>query len=66
MKKNIRKMPQETLNRIHSFELDDIVVACVKRLKQEDLVRYASLGLKLAGGSLMLPQPFVPNASAGS
>ncbi|MEH2551635.1 hypothetical protein V1283_008280 [Bradyrhizobium sp. AZCC 2262] len=66
MKKNIRKVPQDTLNRIHSFELDDIVVACVKRLKHDELPRYASLGVKLVDGSLTLPKPFVPKPSAGS
>jgi hypothetical protein len=66
MKKNIRKVPQETLSKMHSFELDDIVVACVKRLKQDELPRYASLGIKLVSGSLTLPQPFVPKSSAGS
>ena len=66
MKKNIRKVPRETLRRIHSFELDDIVVACVKRLKQDELSRYASLGIDLVNGAITLPQPFVPKPSAGS
>jgi hypothetical protein len=66
MRKNIRKVPQAMLNRIHSFELDDIVVACIKRLKPEDFVRYASLGVGFADGALTMPHPFVPKASAGS
>ena len=66
MKKNIRKIPKDTLDRINAFELDDIVVACVKRLKQDDLARYAHLGVNLASGSLTLPAPFVPSSSAGS
>jgi hypothetical protein len=39
MKKNIRSVPKHVLDRINAFELDDIVVACVKRLKADDLGR---------------------------
>jgi len=65
MKKNIRSVPQRILDRIRSFELDDIVVACVKRLNPEDIPRYAHLGLKIEAGKLVMPGPAVPPARAG-
>jgi len=65
MKKNIRTVPTRILERIRSFELDDIVVACVKRLKPEDLGRYSHLGLKIEAGKLFVPDPAVPPPESG-
>ncbi len=67
MKKNIRKVPQDTLKRLHSFELVDIVDWRASNAQSNTTFpRYPSLGLKLVSGSLKLPQPFVPKPSAGS
>jgi hypothetical protein len=65
MKKNLRKVPHQVLDRLNTIELDDIVVACAKRLKIQDIGRYAHLGLAYENGRLVLPPPSVPNAKAG-
>jgi hypothetical protein len=65
MRKNIRVVPKQILDRIHTFELDDIVVACVKRIKPQDIDRYAHLGLKVSGGQLVTPESQVPSPTSG-
>jgi hypothetical protein len=65
MPKNFRKIPNEVRERLHTFALDDVVAACAKRLTPEDVQRYVHLGLRLENGRLIIPPPFVPNASAG-
>jgi hypothetical protein len=65
MKKNLLKTPRHVIDKINSFELDDIVVACAKRLKVADLPRYAHLGLSFKDGNLILPQPRIPDVRAG-
>lgn len=65
MQKNIRIIPKRVLDRIHTFELDDIVVACVKKIEPQDVDRYAHLGLKLAAGQLVLPGNQIPPPAAG-
>jgi|ERR1019366_10265572 hypothetical protein len=65
MKKNIRSVPKHVLDRINAFELDDIVVACVKRLKADDLGRYAHLGLTIQAGQLVTLPATVPSPTAG-
>lgn len=65
MKKNLRHIPDQIRKRINAFALDDIVVACVKRLKAEDISRYAHLGLALNDGTVVLPAPAVPSARMG-
>ena len=57
MKKNLRKVPHQVLDRLNTIELDDIVVACAKRLKIQDIGRYAHLGLAYENGRLVLPPP---------
>jgi hypothetical protein len=65
MKKNLLKVPRHVLDRINTFELDDIVVACAKRLTAADLSKYAHLGLAINDGRLSLPSPFIPDPRAG-
>lgn len=65
MKKNLIKIPKQILERINSFELDDIVVACAKRLGADDIARYSHLGLALKDGNLILPHPSIPKPNAG-
>jgi hypothetical protein len=65
VRKNIRKVPQAILDRISSFDQDDVVVACVKRIKPEDVARYAHLKLRMEEGKLMLPAAAPPDPSSG-
>lgn len=44
-KKNIRKIPRDILNQIRMFDQDDIIVACTKVIKPEDIRKYSHLGL---------------------
>jgi len=64
-KRNLRSVPARVLEKIASFEQDDVVVACVKLLRDEDVVRYANLGLILEGGQLVTPPPTVPDPAVG-
>src|SRR5581483_3732888 len=64
-KKNLRKIPQHVRNRITGLAVDDIVVACVKRISKEDIQRYAHLHLRLNGNTLEVPPPRVPSENVG-
>ncbi|MDO8566098.1 MAG: hypothetical protein Q7S04_02875 [Candidatus Moranbacteria bacterium] len=64
-KRNLIKIPQVILERIRTFDQDDIVVACAKLLRPEDISRYAHLGLALVDGKLIIPSPAIPNPDAG-
>ncbi len=64
-KKNIRKIPEHVLDKIKTFDQDDVVVACVKAIKIEDVKKYTHLGLEIENGTLKLPKEIVPKASAG-
>jgi hypothetical protein len=63
--RNLRKIPPEILERIRTFAQDDVVVACAKFLRPEDVTRYAPLGLSLANGKLITPPPALPNPNSG-
>lgn len=62
---NLRKIPQTLLDRIRTFDQDDVVVACAKFLRQEDIARYSVLGINLVEGRLVTPPPAVPSPRAG-
>lgn len=64
-KRNILKIPAEILERIRAFDQDDIVAACAKLLRPEDIARYAHLGVALADGQLVTPPPSLPDPRAG-
>ncbi|MGE0367788.1 MAG: hypothetical protein AB7P53_02460 [Candidatus Dadabacteria bacterium] len=64
-RRNIRRIPPMLIEKISSFEMDDVVVACVKFLRSEDLPRYSHLGLKLENGKLLIPSSKIPDPSAG-
>jgi hypothetical protein len=53
------------LERINAFDIDDIVVASVRRIKPQDVGSYVSLGLRLESGQLETPKPTVPSVNAG-
>jgi hypothetical protein len=65
MRKNLLKTPRNILQRLGTFDQDDVVVATVKLLKPADLDRYKGLGLFLNGDSIVLPEPQIPDPAAG-
>lgn len=64
-KKNILKIPKNILDRIKDFDQDDVVVACAKLIKHDEISNYASLGLKIINEKLVIPEPKIPNPEAG-
>ncbi len=64
-KKNIRKVPKIILDRVQAFDQDDIIVACTKAIKPEDVRKYSHLGLSIENGILKLPAETVPSPAAG-
>lgn len=64
-KKNLLRIPQAILDRIRSFDQDDVVVACAKLIQPADVSRYAHLGLRLQDGKLTVPAPKIPSPNAG-
>jgi hypothetical protein len=65
MPKNFRRIPLEVMSRIERFALDDVIAACAKRMLLADAEKFAHLGLRIEDGSLVFPDPFVPQPSAG-
>lgn len=65
MKKNLLKVPSQVIGKLNTIELDDIVVACVKRLTREEIPRYGYLGLQIQDGQLTTPPPTVPKPGMG-
>ena len=65
MPKNLRQIPNEVRQRLETFALDDVVVACAKRLRPTDIHRYDHLGLKLENGRLIVPPPTLPDVTVG-
>jgi hypothetical protein len=64
-KKNLLKIPTEIIERIEAFAQDDVIVACAKLVFHDRLQDYARLGLRLDGGAISVPQPFIPDPRAG-
>lgn len=64
-KRNLRKIPALLLDRIRTFDQDDVVVACVKKISPHTVDHYVHLGLRFVEGKLVTPPPTVPDASAG-
>lgn len=65
MPKNLLKVPGHILQRLATFDQDDVVAATVKLVLPADVARYAPLGLSLNGDDLGLPEPQPPNPAAG-
>jgi hypothetical protein len=65
MPKNLLKVPGIILQRLATFEQDDIVAATVKLVLPADIGRYAHLGLTLKDGNIGVPEPQPPSPSAG-
>lgn len=64
-KRNFRKIPKNIIEHIRTFDQDDVVVACAKFLRPEDISRYSHLGLRLESGGILIPTPAVPDPRAG-
>jgi hypothetical protein len=64
-KKNLIKIPPAILERIRTFDQDDVVVATVKFLQHADVPKYKHLGLHIKDGQLIIPQPAIPDKAAG-
>jgi hypothetical protein len=64
-KKNLRKIPQHVWNRITHLAVDDIVVACVKRIDRAEISEYQHHDLHLTGDSLSVPPPTIPSEDIG-
>jgi len=65
MKRNLLKIPLAILDRIRSFDQDDVVAATVKLLRPQDVPDYGHLGLAIADGALTAPEPGPPPPSSG-
>lgn len=65
-KHNLLKIPRQILERVSTFDQDDVVVACAKLLRSEDVPRYSRLGLSITReGKLIIPEPKIPPPSSG-
>lgn len=65
MPRNLLKIPSVIVDRLKSFDQDDVVAATVKQLRPEDVATYAHLGLALSAGTLETPPPAPPKPAAG-
>lgn len=65
MSKNLLKVPGSILQRLATFDQDDVVAATVKLVLPTDFDRYAHLGLSLSDENLSFPEPQPPNPTAG-
>lgn len=65
MPQNYRKVPQNVLEKITRLAVDDVVVACAKRLRSDEVQLYSHLGLKMENGALVVPAPVVPPGHIG-
>jgi hypothetical protein len=53
------------LERVKTFDQDDVVAACAKRLRPDDIPRYRHLGVRIKDGELIVPDPSVPPPARG-
>jgi len=65
MPKNLLRIPGSILQRLATFDQDDVVAATVKLVKPADLDRFAHLGFLMMDGNLTVPEPQPPVPSAG-
>lgn len=65
MPKNLLRIPQGVLQRLSTFDQDDVVAATVKLVLPAEVGRYGHLGLSLEGDDIGFPEPQPPKAAAG-
>ena len=64
-RKNIIKIPNKIKEQIGTFSQDDIIVACVKYIPNEEIEKYKHLNTRYINGELVLPSSRTPNPNAG-
>jgi len=64
-RKNILKIPTKIKTQIETFSQDDVVVACVKYIPNEEINRYKHLNIRYINGELVVPPSRTPNPNAG-
>ena len=65
MPKNLLRIPGSILQRLATFDQDDVVAATVKLILPADIARFTHLGLSIEEGILNHPEPQPPPPSAG-
>ncbi|MCO4090747.1 MAG: hypothetical protein HEQ34_02190 [Sphingorhabdus sp.] len=65
MPKNLLKVPNSILQRLTTFDQDDVVAATVKLITRAEIGNYSGLGLSLEGDVVVFPEPQPPRPSAG-
>ena len=65
MTKNLLKVPRHIVQRLATFDQDDVVAATVKLVLPTDIARYTQLGISLNGDDVGLPDPQPPSPAAG-
>lgn len=65
MPKNLLRIPSSILQRLATFDQDDVVAATVKFISPADVDRFPHLGLSIIDGSLGIPEPQPPAPSVG-
>ena len=65
MPKNFYRIPTRIIERLKTFDQDDVVAGTAKFINTENIDRYKTLGVAIQNGSLVVPPPFVPDVSAG-
>ncbi len=66
-KRNYRKIPQMVLTTIEAMASDEVMVACVTKIKESDITqeKFAHLGIRLDGKNISFPAMVLPNISMG-
>ena len=64
-RKNIFKIPVKIKKQIETFGQDDVVVACVKYIPNEEIHKYKHLNMRYINGELVLPSSKTPNPNTG-
>jgi hypothetical protein len=65
MPKNLLRVPKGILQRLATFDQDDVVAASVKLVLPADIPKYAHLGILITDGKLGVPEPRPPRPTAG-
>lgn len=65
VRKNIIKIPNKIKEQIKTFSQDDVVVACVKYVSNEEINKYKHLNISYIKEELIIPPSRTPNPNAG-
>ncbi len=65
MPRNLLKIPQGIIDRIRTIDVDDVMAACAKLLRPEDITKYTHLGLRSEDGVIAVPAPQIPSPKTG-